>query len=469
MRKFFKKIKESGLFMFVVILLCSLFGITGGGAMTADALPNGGAGGMGNPEGHATYQNLTDDVPEIIENEVDQEIQKIRPYAFPLRVLSEHVKVKVKNSKSHIYETYDVSSVPVYTATAAAYGTSATVFPEVNTNAINFTNNKLIAVGETLYFPGIPGRDPVTAALDGKFFCAVVINREANGSLQIMALNGVAGVAAPAKRNLIPYMPAGTKVIRGSRSATETQINTDAFNATPSPTAYNLQKFLMKTKVSTWFEMVDKKVTWNKTEVTDEAIYEMKQTQNTDFWLGTGSRQICPNYYNENADELLYTMLGIWWQPDNDIHFGITAGNHIQKADLIRLCKEAFETTQGSPEKIFLLDFDLMYEILNVEGYDQTIYIKGDVKTELGMVVAKLVSPYGNLILKTDRSLNLAGLNNKGIIIDPAMFIRPQKRLATYTCDDKKNLKSDTVSQVFVEECCLILRNKKAHARVHLV
>ena len=91
MKTVLRKMKDSGLFLFVVMLLCSLFGITGVEAMTADAIgaPAPEYGDQILDENGVVIDGLIDltdaseKAPELISKHFVQEIIRVDPYAYP--------------------------------------------------------------------------------------------------------------------------------------------------------------------------------------------------------------------------------------------------------------------------------------------------------------------------------------------------------------------------------------------------
>jgi hypothetical protein len=449
----FEKLKFGWLFAILLSVVFSLVGVVDAGAMCADAaaIPGGGI----TEQEPASYQSLDENSPEILLNTVDSEIVKIRPHLFPANSIASEARVKLKRSNNPKYKYYSIAALPLEVKVATAYTqpTNGDVTKEINFGEAN----DLIAINETLYFPTIAGAG-------GGFFVAKVKDKDSSGKPILSPNNGPnkgTGV------NVMPALAAGDIAYRGGRSGTEFQIDTDSFSVTPTPKEQFLQKFLFKTEESTQFLMADKEVTWSKTEITNEAIFEHKQTQYLDFWLGKKLETRFPNKWNDNKTEQAFFAEGIWWQAGKDFSF---SGSPVNKNKLVTMMKEIFVGNASSNTKVLLAGKDLI-EAFHQVDYDQSIYMGKDSVTEgltAGLSFKKIVSFYGTLLLCHDQALNEWGFEGKGLVIDPEYFVKVTEGIRTYDCDNRKILKSDSIAQVFVETCALVLKNADAHTRISL-
>lgn len=455
-RTILEKFKDGSLFMLMVMLLCSFFGVADASAMTADVVTGETGvtvqGEQGEVNSRAGAEEVTD---TLIRKTIDQEVVKIKPHLFAINTVASANTKRIKHSNNPEYEVKSIETLPTKTTVNTAYTGSGAV-----QDAIDFVDNDLIAINGTIAIPSIPGYKEDGTTLDGQFLVLNVVNKDTSDKPIVVPINGV---KSGSNNNTIPSIPAGTLVIRGARTGTEKQIRTDLFTAVPTPSDQYLQKFIMETEETTYFEMADKEVKWGKTEVTDMALFEHKLTQNTDFWLGKLSKRKVKNKYNEQKDDMAWFMKGIWWQAGKDFNNGSTT---ITTQDLVSMMKKAFVGNASSAKKVLFAGSDLLEALQNVQ-YNQVIYV-GSRKKAMGLEFTSIISNFGELLIYHDQSLNDIGFDDKGLIVDTDYFEKITMGWRELELDHVKNGTSDSKGQVFVETCALILKNSKAHMRVSL-
>lgn len=450
------KFKESGVFVMLLMLLCTIVGVGDASAMTADVVV-GESGVIVHGEGGVNSRGGAEDVTDsLIRRTIEKEVVKIKPHLFAAATVASANTKRVKNSNNPEYEYQSIETLPTITTVKTAYTGSGEL-----QDAIDFVDNNLIAINQTIAVPSVPGYEEDGTTLDGQFLILNVIDKDNSGKPIVVPLNGVKSGAN--KNNTLPSLPAGTLVVRGARTGTEKQIRTDIFSAVPTPTTQYLQKFIMETEESTYFEMGDKDVVWGKTEITDMALFEHKLTQNTDFWLGALSKRKVKNKYYDKKEDLAWFMKGIWWQAGKDFSNGSST---ITTQDLVAMMKKAFVGNASSSTKILFAGSDLIEALQNVQ-YNQVVYV-GSRKQAMGLEFSSIISNYGTLLIYHDQSLNDIGFDNKGLIVDPDYFEKVTMGWREIPLNHKELGTSDSKGQVFVETCALILKNSKAHMRISL-
>lgn len=454
MRTKFEKFKDGSLFMLIVMLLCTVFGVADASAMTADVVTGETGVTVQGEEGNVNTRAGAEEVTEsLIRKTIEKEVVKIKPHLFAAATVASANTKRIKHSNNPEYEYQSIETLPTITTIKTAYTGDGAV-----QDSIDFADNKLIAINETIIVPSVPGYKADGTTLDGGFLILNVINKDNSGKPIVVPLNGV---KSGANNNTIPSLVSGTLVIRGARTGTEKQIRSDLFTAVPTPSEQYLQKFIIETEESTYFEIADKEVKWGKTEITDMALFEYKLTQNTDFWLGRKAKRKVANKYNEEKEDMAWFMEGIWWQAGKDFSFGSST---ITTQDLVAMMKKAFVGNASSSTKILFAGSDLIESLQNVQ-YNQVIYV-GSRKQAMGLEFSSIISNYGTLLIYHDQSLNDIGFDANGLIVDPDYFEKITMGWREKKWDHGELAKSDTKGQVFYETCALILKNSKAHMRI---
>ena len=440
--------KWGGLAMFAISLLCTIFGVHGV-AMHAE-----GTIIYGEP---VSLDYALENAPEVVKATIDREVVVIKPHLTPLYTLgAQHAKPH--DASSMIVQYDEVELQPLTTTVKTAFNNTAQTQA-----AIDLTNNDLVAINETLIFKNITGYQKGGVEEDGGWFIGYIKDKDSSGKPIIVPVNGVLSGAV---ENSIPALAANTVVLRGVRTGSEKQSRTAPLAVTPEQKDNYLQKMIIETEETTWFELAtkDADVKWGKTEITDYAIAEHKLTTETDTLLGKKRMLKIANKYNQNKPELTFFQEGVYWQAGNDADLPINAA----KADLIALMKSAFVGNQSSNTKIGLFGADVIETINKISDYDQVIY-PGKSGQAFGLDVQKLIYGQYTLMIVHEPAFNDLLMADHGIIIDEAYLHKFSHGWRSVQLDNLKNGDSDSKSQVLMEAFCYVLKNSKAHTRVKLV
>lgn len=467
MKKTFEKCSSSGLFLFAIMLACTLFGITGvdavfanapAAAVAAAAVAAGEPGGEGGiaGEGFVTLEQALTDSPTMVLRAIHDQVIKIAPYDYVTRsLLAQNFKIK-KKTKDHKVVVYSAESSPISMAVATAYTQSAVEQAEVNFGA----QNKLFAVNETVYFPDITGYQADGTTSDSHcLVCYVVAKGTTTGAPVLKPRNGksVSGTIT------IPSLALNTRALRGLRTGTETQIRTEPVNILPTPGDYFIQKNIIEFGVSGWFNNATKEVKWDDRDMMEMAVAEKIRTSMPDFWLGVSGSGLFNTKYNDDKDELAYFHEGVWTQAGREFNFhGV-----IDIDAIIDFGKYVFTGNRSSNEKYFVMGSTLSAEFQKVIFANPTLLGETYRDKELNINFTAVNFFGGKKILfADDPSLDDIGMGNCGFLLDHKYAFEYNYGIMSIPIDNKKMQKADSTGQAIVEENCFILANKESHCRV---
>lgn len=463
MKKLFEKLSSSGLFLFAIMLACTLFGVTGVGAVYADtpaaATASGAPGGEGGVagEGFITLdQALTDD-PTLLRRTIHQEVIKIAPYDYVARsLLGQNFKIK-KNTKDHKVVVYSAESVSIRAAVATAYTQSAVEQAVVDFGA----DSKSFAVNETVFFPTIGGYKADGTTLDGHCLVCYVVGKDSNKAPILRPING----KKVSDTFTIPSLALNTKALRGQRTGTETQIRTEPVNILPTPGDYFIQKNIIEFGVSGWFNAATKEVKWDDRDMMEMAVAEKTRTSMSDFWLGVAAQGRFSTKYNNDTDELAYFHEGLWTQAGREHDFNGT----IDIDAIIDFGKYVFTGNRSSNEKYLVMGSELSAAFQKVIFANPTLLGETYRDKELNINFTAVNFFGGKKILfADDPSLDDVGMGNCGFLIDHKYAFEYNYGMKSIPIDNNKLAVADSTGQAIVEENCFILANKDAHCRVIL-
>ncbi len=225
--------KKLVLFVIIMILIailasCLTGGNTAGATMAVGMLITGVEDGKHVVDGPLTTDLTREGSPDLLLNEIDQQIVKIRPMSTPIDQISRYAGSK--HTGSMVVDYYSVDTKPTMASltddviechTAAAGETPVAV--------IHTSNNEIFDPTDTILVQETPGYAPDGTEETSQDLMLYVIGRDATG-VTVMAVNGptVGGVT-----NCIPNIASGTTLVRMGRAASELDVQSPQFEALP--------------------------------------------------------------------------------------------------------------------------------------------------------------------------------------------------------------------------------------------
>ncbi|MDR1089945.1 MAG: hypothetical protein LBL79_02625 [Prevotella sp.] len=472
MKKFIKRMNDSGLSVVIVMLLCLIFGIADAGAMTADVAPSvpiessdGRQQGVAaNGDAYNRHEGMSVEfteanVEQLLLKEIDKEIVKINRYRYPLDTIARSIgKARTKKSSSQVIEYYSVATLPSDSIITAAYAGGDVSTPL--TFGTGGSENSLIAVNQTLIVKGVKGfkvnGKNGTTEQDTRPLILYVTDRHTDGRPIVIAVNGQGATFT------IPAIPANSTITIAGRAASEFQIRTDVYNILPTPTEQYLQKFIAEVEESTFFAMRDKEVSWTISDVVQQALDQMRKETNNSYWRGVKSIRNVKNKYNRKPEDTYFTE-GIWTQPAKDLDAG---GTSITAEMLIDWMNAGFSDNAASDTKLLMCSPDFMASLCKAPLTQNMWY--GAKKDFFGLKVTPIESPFGTLVPILDKSMVEAGLQGCGFMLDADYMTKWTMGWRSEKLDNVANGEADSQGRLLIEPSGLTLSFPDAHARLYL-
>lgn len=445
MKKMFEFKEKSGLLMIVVMLMCTLFGVSG--FMMADTVA------VDPVQNTITVGSTKEASPNLILDTIDSEVAKIRPHNVVLDTISRHVK-SVKSSTGQIVRHYAIDAIELTTTVATVHTESS-----ATQTALDLVDSGIISNDETLIAIGINGYKDGTSTVDtANNLMLYVKGKNDAGQPIVVALNGKGATG------IIPTIAADTVIMRAGRALSETQMQTDAYNGVPTDFTQYLQKFGAQIEESTLMKLADKEVGWSFSDQEEEALYDMRRTQNVTFWKGIFKKLRIKNSRSEKAEDIFFTR-GIWTQAGKEIALGATATT-LTASKLTKLMKHAFTGNESGKQKLIIMGSDFLEALENVE-YTKNITV-GDKKQAYGLEFNSIISKFGTLLGVHDKTLDDMGMADKAFILDANFLRKWTMGWKAKDLDFKSDGTKDVDGRTMQEICGLVLKNPKAHSRVAL-
>lgn len=443
--------------LIVIILISSLCLIAAtihAGPITLSmAVVAGTAGGKHVVGGPVTTDILNDET-NLLLNEIDSHIVKIRPMATPIDQISRWNGSK--HCGSMVVDYYSVDTKPTvallqddYTETSATEGSSG-----VNKAVISTSNSEIFEPTETILVKGVEGYADDGVTPSGNDLVLYVLGKTESGDLRVIAVNGK---KIGSTMNCVPSLDSGTTLIRMGRAASELDVQTSQFESLPVKAQNYCQIFKMQIEQSTFAKIANKEANWSFSDQEEAAIYDMRLGMEKNFLFGA-KRKI---YDPEKHEDVMLTG-GIWFQAGKTFRYSESS---FSQDTLIDIMRNAFTGNAGSKRKVLIGGSGLIGAINKIDT--TKVISAGENFVKWGIDFSEIRSKFGKLYVLLSEVFDECGMPDNGLIVDPE-YIQKYSHIpfSTEALDLKAAGIRNTDAIVITEASCLTLRYPNAHMRI---
>ena len=411
--------------LFTFCLLLVSCAMSDGETTLAMALVAGVAGGKHVVDGPLSTDVAREASPELLLNEIDSQIVKIRPMATPVDQLSRCAGAKRAGSMTVDYYNVDTKPTTAQVQDDTPTPTASGDISRFTKVKLMTTNNEIFDVSDTILVQGVSGYAPDGTTVTNNDLVLYVVKKEDNdGGIWVMAANGM---KVGDTENCVPKISKSTILIRMGRAASELDVMSPQFEALPQKARNFCQIFKCQIEQSTLMKMSNKEVPW-----------DMSDQENI---LLTG---------------------GIWYQAGKAFNYD---GEKFTQNEVVDLMRDAFTGNAGSKRKILIGGSGLIGRLNKLE-YSKVV-TAGENVVKWGIDFSELRSKFGTLYVLLSEVFDEVGMADNGMVIDPEYL---QKYCHIPFTTEALNLKASGVRNVdalvLTEASCLVLRYPKAHMRI---
>jgi len=450
-----RKLIVFAIVVILIAILASCLGDAQGGSAATLAVGTLIAGiedGKHVVDGPLTTDLTNEGSPDLLLNEIDQQIVKIRPMATPLDQISRYGGSKHAGSMTVDY--YSVDTKP--TSTQLSEAVSEVSSEDNPTTVIQTLNNDMFDATDTILVQGEPGYESDGSTESGQDLMLYVLSRDSNG-VTVMAVNGPSINGA---ENCIPAIDEDVTLVRMGRAASELDVQSPQFEALPYKNRNLCQIFKMQVEQSTLQRLSNKEVAWTMSDQEEAAIYDMRLGMEKSFLFGVRRK-----LWDSNKKEYIYFTGGIWNQAGKEYY--MDSNEELTAERVIEIMREAFTGNKGSKRKVLVGGSGLISKLTKLD-YVRVI-TAGQHVSKWGIDFTELRSKFGCLYIMLSEVFDEMGMANCGMVIDPE-YIQKYTHIPFST--EQLNLKQSGVRNVdalvMTEASCLVLRYPKAHMRIRL-
>lgn len=357
--------------------------------------------------------------PELLRNEVDSRIVKLRPMATPIDQISRYAANRPAGSMT--VEYYAVDTRAEQTQIMAEVPGAAGTATDHATVTLKLKDAAVFDVSETIVVPGVAGDDGAPVTL-------YVMEKTDEDTIKAITIYGIRNQWGTMD---CPVIGAGKTVTRLGRAAGELDVQTPQFEALPRKSNNNCQIFKAQIEQSTLMRAANKEVGWTFSDQEEIAVYDMRLGMEKTFLFGHKARITDPR----KKCEVFFTE-GIWYQA-------------------------------GSSRKILVAGSGLIEQLSMLDGGQQRVMLSNDVVTRWGLDFHEIHSKFGTLLVLMSEVFDICGHSDDGLIIDPEYITKyTHMPFSATTLDLRTSGQRNTDAVVMTEASCLVLRYPEAHTRI---
>lgn len=382
--------------------------------------------------------------PDLLKNELDSRVVKIRPMSTPIDQISRWSGTR--KAGSMIVDFYSVDTKPI----EAKLLNLSVGRGEITQAKMETDNDKIFQVSETILVPEVK----VTNREGKEESLILYVVSVSSEGIQVVSVNNY---DIGTQKMVIPEVSAGAKLIRMGKAATELDVQTSQFEALPIKSQNYCQIFKAQVEQSTFQKIADKEVGWTFTDQEEVAIIDMRLGMEKNFLFGSKFRFMDPT----KQEEVLLTG-GIWHQTAHEWQY--TKGAFDQNS-LVEMSRQAFTGNAGSSRKV-MIGGSKFIEALHKLEITRTIS-SGEVKTKWGIDFTEISTKFGTFYVVLSEIFDQCGHAEDAFVLDPEYLTKySHVPFRTERLDLRSSGLRNTEAVVITEASCLVLRYPNAHMRV---
>lgn len=396
-----------------------------------------------------TIETTTQQAPELLKNDIDSRLTKLRPMSTPVDQLSRFTEARPVNSMKVGYYALAMRDFEAK-VTANFMGTAITT--ENQEISLKVNKPSTFDVSETVMVSGVNDNagQPI-------IFYVMSIDR-AKMTVNLRPINPVTNSEDNSKN--VPRIEKGSTVMRMGRAAGELDVQTGQYESLPEKKENYCQIFKTQIEQSTLLTRSNKEVGWTMSDQEEVAIYDMRLGMERSFLFGHKAVFTDPE---KKCD--IYLTGGIWNQAGKQANY---TGDTISAKEWTEIMAMAFTGHNSGKRKVLIGGTKLIerLSLLTAES-TQRVMMSEQKVTRWGMDFSEMVTKFGTLYVIHSEVLDSCGHSDDGLIIDPEYLTKyVHTPFKAETLDLRTSGQRNTEAVVMTEISCLVLRHPQAHCRI---
>ncbi|GHT42193.1 hypothetical protein AGMMS49965_13230 [Bacteroidia bacterium] len=447
MKKFLEKIEKGmafvnkhPLFMFAIMVVCSIFGaFVCDGVMCADpANPGTGDGSTDGPASVASAQVIS---PDLDMSDVEKFVTELLPSRHPVFSILQDGRRSQAQSWKHDWYVSDY--MPVLDETTAS---AAIALTPLTATALPVAHKNYFELHQTIFV-----KDPTIVGKYGDGFALLVVDIPSSGSsVSVVPIN-------PDATTGTKTIPANTPLILGGTAKGEDEWTADSKVIFPLKEYNYLQKFMVKISETEYQKLNKKEINWGMSDYLRNRLFDMKTKIEMNFLFGSLAEVNDPVKGNMKLTTKGFKNFGVK---------NIPSPTTWNDGTFIDMYNDLFEDNNGSDKRYALCDKTFLANVLKTP-FVTRIKEAASTSEELNINWGRISIGGNTLLYKKYNILDRIGTSNCAIIIDPANIGKAVQIPMEEHFEglDVGRTKGENSSAVVIRETsCPVVYNPLAHA-----
>lgn len=373
---------------------------------------------------------------EYFEDDLNKTIIKVRPSEVALDTLTRSIG-NTRTCNSWECGGFEIGTRDVIDTVNADVAAAA---PEVS---MIVDKKKMWLPGDMILIDGVAGKDGGPLGL-------YVVSRGNGNAINVVALNSTDGN--------VPALTKGTTLIRLSTGYSEKAAQASPYNISPTTRKNFCQIHMAQVEETVIHGLQKKKVDMDISTYKEQTIWDMKFGMERQNFFGVKD-------ITQNADgETVYSSEGVWWQCSN--MFTFIKDKNWANSDYVRMCRQIFDGNNGSDTRFLFAGPGLLERLAYVDAYTKQF---GSKQTEVvhGVKVRRIVSDFGELLIRPVSSLFLGSFADCGLVLDMnyvVKYVREPLHSKALSLDESGQRRVKAIR--LLEDYALFLENLPTHCRI---
>lgn len=420
-------VPDTGLFADIIDFFIPVSGLILG--------PAGVAGPGEMHEGGAQLGNDPEE-KEYLDDDLNKAIIKVRPSEVALDTLTRSIG-NTRTCNSWECGGWEIGTRDVIDTVNTDVAAAA---PEVS---MIVDKKKMWLPSDMILVDGVAGKDGGPLGL-------YVVSRGNGNAINVVALNSTDGN--------VPALTKGTTLLRLSTGYSEKAAQASPYNISPTTRKNFCQIHMSQVEETVIHGLQKKKVDLDISTYKEQTIWDMKFGMERQNFFGV--KDITQNADGENV----YSSEGVWWQCPNIFTFA--KDKNWTNTDYVRMCRQIFDGNNGSDTRFLFAGPGLLERLSFVDAYTKQF---GSKQTEVvhGVKVRRIVSDFGELLIRPVSSLFLGSFADCGLVLDMnyvVKYVREPLHSKELSLDESGQRRVKAVR--LLEDYGLFLENLPTHCRI---
>lgn len=394
-------------------------------------------------------KSVTEVSPDLLLNEIDSRVVKIRPMSTPIDQISRFASNR--KAGSMVVDYYSVDTRP-------------STFRIKRMDAVNSGDSGLrhynlyvdkgpnpCQVSETILVPSITFTD----SKGNKVMMMLYVVATSTDSAEVIAVNQPEDADDVDTGN-------GVDGVRMGRAATELDVQTPQYQAIPVKSSNFCQIFKAQVEQSTFVKLSNKETGWTFNDQEEAAVIDMRLGMEKSFIFGSKLRFFDP----VKREDVMLTG-GIWNQATR--RWTYKRGSRFTNQEIVSMMKDAFTLNAGSSRKI-LIGGSGFIQKLHALDQDNMFMSPDRIITRWGIDFTELRTKFGMLYVVLSEVFDLCGHADDAFIVDPDYITKyTHIPFQAEVLNLRNSGQRNTDAIVLTEASCLVLRYPDAHMKIEAV